>query len=187
MSKTLFTAALAFVLSIGGFVVSAASNVSVNVNVVAMDGDLVSNLAASAEKSGKQFGYIMRDGEFKSLSGAIAAQPQDGKVSLGEFTVRNTKEDGFKFGFSDSEGSEFNPVSLKLKVAGDSGFYGGFETDGFYQLDFPEEPFDGMIDILVMGEPLPASTVTMLVALAAAAGLLLYNNRRTRARFSAQA
>ena len=186
MSKTLFTAALAFVLSIGGFVVSAASNVSVNVNVVAMDGDLVSNLAAaSAEKSGKQFGYIMRDGVFQSLSGAIAAQPQDGKVSLGEFPV--TEEDGFKFGFSDSEGSEFKPVSLKLKVAGDSGFYGGFDTNGFYQLDFPEEPFDGKIDILVMGEPLPASTVTLLVALAAAAGLLLYNNRRTRARFSAQA
>ena len=185
MSKTLFTAALAFVLSIGGFVVSAASNVSVKVNVVAMDGDLVSNLAASAEKSGKQFGYIMRDGKFQSLSGAIADQPQDGNVSLGEFPV--TEEDGFKFGFSDSEGSEFNPVSLKLKVAGDSGFYGGFDTDGFYQLDFPEEPFDGKIDILVMGEPLPASTVTLLVALAAAAGLLLYNNRRTRARFSAQA
>ena len=184
MSKTLFTAALAFVLSIGGFVVSAESSDSVDVNVVAMDGDLVSNLATSAEKSGKQFGYIMRGGEFQSLSKAIAAQQQDGKVSLAEFNV--TKEGGFKFGFS-SDGSDFNPVSLKLKVASDSGFYVAVDSDGFYHLDFPEEPFTGKIDILVMGEPLPASTVTLLVALAAAAGLLLYNNRRTRARFSAQA
>ncbi len=187
MSKTLFTAALAFVLSIGGFVLFADEPASiVPVEVYAkMDVDLMANLTASAANSGKQFGYKKRGGGFQALSEAIATK-QDDQVSfnLGSFT----EEDGFKLGFSNTtDGSDFNPASVNLKVASDAGFHGGFDTEGFYHLDFPEDQYDGMIEILVMGEPLPASTVTMLIALAAAAALLLFHNRRTRARFSAQA
>ena len=45
------------------------------------------------------------------------------------------------------------------------------EPDGFlspysfwYHTDFAEEPFDGRIEPLVVGEPLPSTTVTLLIA-----------------------
>ena len=186
MSKTLFTAALAFVLSIGGFALFADESASiVPVEFYAkMDVNLRNNLTASATASKKNFGYkkLGNDG-FYSLSDAMKAEASDKKVTflLGEFS----SGDAFKLGFANSDGGDF--TAANVKIASDAGFHGGYDIDGFYHLDFSQDPFDGRIEILALGEPLPASTVTLLVALAAAAGLLLYNNRRTRARFSAQA
>ena len=135
----------------------------------------------------KEFGYKVNGGAFVSLSSAMesARSAADGdKVSatleLGSF---NPTEQ-LQFGYGDENGFEAIP---ELKISSDAGFHAGYNIDSFYQLDFPQDPFHGRIEILALGAPLPASTVTLLVALAAAAGLLLYNNRRTRARFSAQA
>lgn len=197
MSKTLFTAALAFVLSIGGFVVSAqAEDLSTSTDpipwslVISAKDDVLlqKGLASIASKSGKDFGYkVNGDGGFTSLSDAIknaeAKRAADGDKVSATINLDNFSSDTqIDFGYGDEAG--FDSV---LSVSGDAGFHAGYNTNGFYHLDFPKDPYDGTIEILVMGEPLPASTVTLLVALAAAAGLLLYNNRRTRARFSAQA
>lgn len=199
MSKTLFTAALAFVLSIGGFVVSAQEEIKLEkdyslVKLVANSGNVDMGLQESLTKSTSpsgdnvKFGYVQNDGNFVSLVDAMAAaqvvNSDSTKTStyvLGKFQ----KNDTFQFGYGND--TSFDAVTPTLRVAGDPLFNAGYNIDSFYQLDFDEDPFNGKIDILVMGEPLPASTVTLLVALAAAAGLLLYNNRRTRARFSAQA
>ena len=204
MSKTLFTAALAFVLSIGGFALSAqdsASSITLKkdyslVKLVAqsnVDVGLKESLTKSTSSSGNAgsvtFGYVKNDGKFVSLVDAMAgAEVVNGDNStrtatyvLGKFHQNDT----FQFGYGND--TSFEAVSPTLKVAGDPGFNAGYDIDSFYQLDFSNDPFDGKIDILVMGEPLPASTVTMLIALAAAAALLLFRNRRTRARFSAQA
>ncbi len=202
MSKTLFTAALAFVLSIGGFVMSAqaedAQNQTVSepsaeaglwqLVVSAKDETLLNKglKAIAVNSNEKSFGYKV-GGKFISLSDAMVGAPSaaDGdKVSatikLGSF---NSSEQ-LQFGYGDEKSFDAIP---ELKISSDAGFHAGYNIDSFYQLDFPQDPFDGRIEILALGEPLPASTVTLLIALAAAAGLLLYNNRRTRARFSAQA
>lgn len=199
MSKTLFTAALAFVLSIGGFVMSAqaedAQDQTVseaglwNLVVSAKDETLLKQGLASiaVNSKDKSFGYVVNGGEFTSLSEAMekpSLVTGDDKVSatfkLGNFSP----EAQLQFGYRDENG--FDAISAPLKVSSDAGFHAGYNIDSFYQLDFEKDPFNGKIEILI-GEPLPASTVTLLVALAAAAGLLLYNNRRARARFSAQA
>lgn len=46
------------------------------------------------------------------------------------------------------------------------------EPDGFlspysfwYHTDFAEDPFDGLIEVYVVGEPLPPATITILIAL----------------------
>ena len=202
MSKTLFTAALAFVLSIGGFVMSAQAQEAQNQTVSepsaeaglwqlvvsAKDETLLNKglKAIAVNSNEKSFGYKV-GGKFISLSDAMVGAPSaaDGdKVSatleLGSF---NPTEQ-LQFGYGDE--NSFDAIS-GLKISSDAGFHAGYNIDSFYKLDFTKDPFDGKIEIYVLGEPLPASTVTLLVALAAAAGLLLYNNRRTRARFSAQA
>ncbi len=46
----------------------------------------------------------------------------------------------------------------------DNGFYAGFSTEGFYNLDFSEDPFDGLIEILVVGEPSTSTNLTLLIA-----------------------
>ena len=56
----------------------------------------------------------------------------------------------------------------------------GMDTDTFFKLDFPEAPFDGRIEVLVAGTPLPSSSVTLLIAFAAGVFFLLYNDRRKR-------
>ncbi len=202
MSKTLFTAALAFVLSIGGFVMSAqaedAQNQTVSepsaeaglwqLVVSAKDETLLNKglKAIAVNSNEKSFGYKVGS-EFTSLSEAMekpSLVTGDDKVSatfkLGNFSP----EAQLQFGYGDE--NVFDAISAPLKVSSDAGFHAGYNIDSFYQLDFEKDPFNGKIEILI-GEPLPASTVTLLVALAAAAGLLLYNNRRARARFSAQA
>jgi len=46
----------------------------------------------------------------------------------------------------------------------DNEFYAGFSTEGFYNLDFSEDPFDGLIEILVVGEPSTSTNLTLLIA-----------------------
>jgi hypothetical protein len=202
MSKTLFTAALAFVLSIGGFVMSAqaedAQNQTVSepsaeaglwqLVVSAKDETLLNKglKAIAVNSNEKSFGYKVGS-EFTSLSEAMekpSLVTGDDKVSATFILGNFSPEAQLQFGYGDE--NVFDAISAPLKVSSDAGFHAGYNIDSFYQLDFEKDPFNGKIEILI-GEPLPASTVTLLVALAAAAGLLLYNNRRARARFSAQA
>ena len=48
--------------------------------------------------------------------------------------------------------------------------------DWWYKTDFAADPFDGQIEIMIMGEPLPSTTITLLISIALA-GLLLYKNK----------
>ena len=50
----------------------------------------------------------------------------------------------------------------------------------FYNLDFSEDPFDGKIQILVMGEPLP-SPLTTLICCCGVIGILLYCKKKKEA------
>jgi len=194
MKKTLFTAALAFVLSAGGFALSAqeaANSITLEkdhslVKLVVesnVDVNLKDSLTrTSGDSPASTFGYVKNDGSFVSLVDAMAeAQAADGDAKsaslvLGKFQAGDT----FQFGYGNAAG--LNSVASTVKVASDAGFHAGFDIDSFYNLDFSQDPFDGKIEIYIMGEPLPASTVTLLVGLAAAAAIVLYNNRRKRVR-----
>lgn len=205
MNKTFFTVALACVLSIGGLTATASaenftpqskvafdnasgslsSKGSESLKMLMMNPKTADNMGLSefletiAVSGDKEFGYMLNDGQegskFVSLSGLLKSV-QSGEVasiSLGKFE----KNDTIKFGYADANGKNFSQTSL-VKVESDAGFHGGFDADSFFHLDFAEEPFDGNIEVLVVGEPLPASTVTLIVALAAGAGFLFLSNRR---------
>lgn len=47
----------------------------------------------------------------------------------------------------------------------------------WYHLDFSTEPFDGRIEPLVLGEPLPSPGLTLALALGTA-GIILYSRKR---------
>ena len=180
MIKTLFTAALALVLMIGGFALSAADESSSAVaNLIAkIDVDLKDNLINSTPE-GKSFGYFLSNGEFTSLATALdAATPskESGKAtfSLGSFS---SDQSIIAFGYGSGK-NETGFTGVSVEVVSDPLYYSGYDADGFYHLDFSEDPFDGTIEVLVLGEPLPSSTVTLLVGLAAVAAFLLYNNRK---------
>ena len=180
-NRTLFAAALAFVLTIGGLALSAQET---TMDIVAkMDVNLKDNLtsAATGETS---FGYKKQGGGFYSLSSAMeSATIENGKavVQLGNFS----SGEEIQFGYASSdEGNDF--TAAMVKVASDPGYSYTYNSDSFYKLDFSNSAFDGNIEIYPIGAPLPAQTVTLLVALAAAAALLLYNNRRKQ-RISGQA
>lgn len=51
-----------------------------------------------------------------------------------------------------------------------------YMCDWWYSTDFAADPFDGRIEIMVMGEPLPPTTTTLLISIALV-GLLLYKNK----------
>ena len=181
MKKTLFAAALAFVMTIGGFALSAQDAKSFVAN---MDVSLRDNLTSNATQLEKDFGYKKEGGGFYSLSSAMNTAAKDGKVSflLGTFTPG----DAIKFGYASSgSGSDF--VDAPVKVASDPGYSYTYNTGTFYTLDFPGEAYDGTIEVDIIGAPLPASSVTLLVALGAAAAMLLYFNRRKQVRISGQA
>ena len=140
------------------------------------------------------FGYKVGDGEnskFVLLSQSMidiakktADKAQVATLSLGEFKSGETIEFGYA---ADSQGNKFRatPVSL-VEDKSDALFHAGYDQESFFKLDFSKDPFNGNIDVLVMGEPLPPATVTLLVALAAAAAFLLYNSKR-QARSAEQA
>ena len=184
MKKTLFTAALACAMTIFGFAASLqAQDSAVREQVksgqystqllklidtnAASGASLTANLVKVPSVEGKSFGYLQGN-EFVSLGDAVEQ-------------VQLPYNQGIKFGYgvADSEDPKFEPRTVSLKVSSDPGYYGGFDQEGFYQLDFSEDPFDGKIEIII-AQPLPAPTVTLLVALAAGAVFLLYKNRRQR-------
>ncbi len=196
MKKTLLTAALACTLSLFGFVASAqeqaasfdettkvfTSNVTKDLTLLVATssdvklGETLSKISSS--DGNKTFGY-KKNGEFVSLAEAVsqAKVVSDGDanvtaINLGSFEQDDTIQFGYK-----GEDNVFHPYS-PFRVESDPGYYGGYNPDSFYQLDFSEDPFSGMIEILVVGEPLPAPAVTLIIALAAGALFLLYKNRR---------
>ena len=198
MKKTLFTTALACALTIFGFTSFAqnsavtfnesdntfSSKVSKNLTLLvatSTDVNLSQNLSAVSSMENKTFGYKKNNGPFVSLAQAISeaqvATVGDANVAtinLGEFSENDT----IQFGLNGSD-NVFKPYT-PFKIVSDPGYYGGYNSDSFYQLDFSEDPFDGMVEIFVVGEPLPAPAVTLIVALAAGALFLLYKNRRQR-------
>lgn len=198
MKKSFLTAALACVLSIGGLAIFADDNgfafntetgvlsskgatETLNIFVDKSTGKLGLNEFMKPRDDGKSFGYLLNgssetDRKFVSLATLMSSIKTSGNtesVSLGSFN----KDDTVQFGYAAPDGGEFSSVS----IGSDAGFYSGIDTESFFKLDFSENPFDGNIEILVMGEPLPTPTVTLLIALAAGAGLLFYNNRRKHA------
>lgn len=129
---------------------------------------LKANLVKLPHVDGKTFGYRLGD-TFVPLSEATTSVEASGTQIL-------------DFGYASEAGEDFTDFEKRkvaFSVSSDPGYYAGYLNDGFYQLDFSKDPFDGVIDI-VIGEPLPAPAVTLVVALAAGALFLLYKNRRQR-------
>ena len=226
MKKSLFTAALACVLAVGGLTVSAqsttmaekvsfdsanntfSSTTSESLKVVFLDmtekADGFSNLSKKLSDyvDGKSFGVMLIDNSdpanvkktFTAL-GNVSDVEQIGKLDVASIPLGKFKQgQTFQFGIGTGE-NDFEPIAIasvkdlkangsqnsSITVAGDPLYYAGYNSDSFYPLDFSEDPFNGNIEILGMGEPLPASTVTLIVALGLAAAFLLYHNRRQRA------
>lgn len=226
MNKTLFTAALACVLTLGGLTLSAqsttetekvsfdsennafSSTTSESLKVVFLDtaekadGNLKLSDKLSNYIVGKSFGVMLIDDSdpenitksFTAL-GDLSAVKQVGNLDVASLPLGKFKEgQTFQFGIGTSE-SDFEPIAIasvktlrakgagnsSISVAGDPLYYAGYNSESFYQLDFSEDPFNGNIEILVMGEPLPPTTVTLIVALALGAAFLLYKNRKQQA------
>lgn len=55
-------------------------------------------------------------------------------------------------------------------------FMGGYNTNKFYNLDFSADPFDGKIDVLVIGEP--STNVNITLALATIISLIFIQRRK---------
>jgi len=205
MKKSLFATAIACALMIFGVSASAqtpqavafdkdanvfSSNVTKSLSLLVATSSSVNlseNLSAVSGSTGKTLGYTRNGGEFISLADAVnhakVVSSGDANVTairLGDFT----ENDKIQFGYQDAGG--FHAYS-PFKIESDPGYYGGYNADSFYQLDFSEDPFDGMIEILVVGEPLPTPVVTLLVALAAGALCLLGKNLRQRSVSTEQA
>ena len=216
MNKKILTAALACVLSFGGFALSAedydakdkvifdsvgtvfSSKKSESLKIIAIDASnavgqksLSEKLTSLSNHDGKTFGVMKNGSEFIPLGRAsveTVGKFDVASVSLGKFEPGQT----FRFGFANPDGTGFEPYesvsSVKalqaagqtVTVAGDPLYYAGYNADSFYQLDFAEEPFNGNIEILVIGQPLPAPAVTLIVALGLGAAFLLYRNRKQR-------
>jgi hypothetical protein len=203
MKKTLVTTVLGCAMAFLSFAASAqnqtqqavkmsgdvfSSNVAKSLSILAVSPsegiDLVSDLSARAPEN-KVLGFKRSNGGFVSLADAIAdvktVQAADSArvsvIPLGTFS----ENESFQLGYGSSEdGGDFTPFSISQAKSTEPNYYAGYNPDSFYQLDFAEDPFNGMIEIYVMGEPLPASTVTLIVALAAGALFLLYKNRGQR-------
>lgn len=50
----------------------------------------------------------------------------------------------------------------------------------WYKQDFSESPFDGKIEVLVMGEPLPTPFTTLLSALATVGIIIMYTHKSSK-------
>ena len=194
MKKTLFTAALVCAMTIFGFAASLQAQDSaagkelihngqystkllklVNLAKNATSTSLTAKLVKVPTVEGKTFGYLY-NGQFVSLGNAA------------ESSVELPFDQLIQFGYGDasSQNSGFEPRTVSLKVSSDPGYYAAYNNDSFYQLDFSEDPFNGYFEIVV-GKPLPAPAVTLVVALAAGALLLLYKNRRQHSIHTEQA
>jgi len=201
MNKKIIMAALAGILTVCGMTLSAqepapkktieafSAKDAMKILAIAKPtyklGDKLTEAQAQAqEEKGNVFGYILNpdsdNPQFVTLSKALSEQTvtNDGTndvVSFGHFA----KGDKIQFGYYDSENT-FNPATINV-ISSDSGYYSGYNSQGFYELDFSAMPFDGEIDVLIIGEPLPGSTITLIVALAIVAAYMGYNYRKQRA------
>ena len=195
MKKTFLTAALACVLSVfGGFTLSADE-------IDALVDKFISENAPGLSASKVE--------KIKSHARKYAGKVDMNKYMKAKSVISNKKGLGYKMNNNDlgslatlldaiDSGDEAFPIGtfgqddlLQLENAGagngfvsigsDSGFHSGMDTDTFFKLDFPEDPFDGRIEVLVAGEPLPSPAVSLLIAFAAGAAFLYHNDRRKRA------
>ena len=206
MNKKFFVAALAGVMTVCGFALSAQEpaqeqaqeqtvtkigevkslDAQEKMRIVAIahpNTNLASKLTTvrGATADGLTRGYLIKSGSsetFVPLSSAIPASVNVSKdatgnelVSLGRFEQGDT----IQFGFKDENG--FTPMQISV-LSSDPAYYAGYNADSFYQLDFSEDEFDGRIDVLVVGEPLPSSTVTLILSLAALAVFMGYARRK---------
>lgn len=69
-----------------------------------------------------------------------------------------------------------NPVFPLKTYNSDFGWYDETLGDAWYNKDFAADPFDGRIEVMIMGEPLPPTTTTLLISIALV-GLLLYKKK----------
>jgi len=198
MNKKFIMAALAGVMTVCGFTLSAEDPVIVEKGQVeSLDAKAKMRIVAIARpntnfteklttvrgdtEGGLTRGYLIKSGSsetFVPLSSAIPASVNVSKdatgnelVSLGRFEQGDT----IQFGFKDENG--FTPMQISV-LSSDPAYYAGYNADSFYQLDFSEDEFDGRIDVLVVGEPLPSSTVTLILSLAALAVFMGYARRK---------
>ena len=193
MNKKFIMAALAGFLTVCGLAVTAegaaissktmTAKDSMKILVIAKPEYNLAEKLTNAQPSvdGKTMGYLVNPGtsaaKFVSLAEAmptveVTKDPNgDDIAALGHFT----KGDNIQFGYNSAQGFSPAPISV---LSSDSGYYAGYNSDSFYQLDFSEMPFDGKVDILVIGEPLPSSTVTLLVSLGALVIFLGYVRRK---------
>lgn len=193
MKKNLIVAALAGFLTVCGFAASA-EDVTVSTPTMSVKNPMRVLFIAKPEYNltqkltnaqtvvdGKTMGYIVNPGtssaNFVPLSTALSdvevTQDSNGYsiAALGRFTNGET----IQFGYNTPAGFKAAPISV---LTSDSGYYAGYNPDSFYQLDFSEMPFDGKIDVLVVGEPLPGTTVTLILSLGALAIFLGYTRRK---------
>ena len=196
MSKNFFMAALAGFLTVGAFALYADEPQTVealsskdNMRILAIaksnsELKLADNLNAAKNattEQGRKLGYYVvkagsTEGQFVSLSDAIKQEvTTDGQgqdiVALGHFSADDTVQFGYQ------EGNAFHATPINV-LSSDPSYYTGYKAEGFYQLDFSEMPFDGKIDVLVIGEPLPSPTVTLILSLGALAIFLGYTRRK---------
>lgn len=79
------------------------------------------------------------------------------------------------YGITIPETQKFNdfskpmtPVSTyqmyKFKVDSDNNLMEFSPGNNFYKVDFNEDPFDGMIEVMVVGEPSTSTNLTLLIA-----------------------
>lgn len=64
-----------------------------------------------------------------------------------------------------------------FKVNSENNIYVGFSTDKFYNLDFAEDPFNGMIEVLAVGEPSTSTNLTLLIAGLLGLAMFMYKKK----------
>lgn len=78
--------------------------------------------------------------------------------------------------FNDFSNLRSAKVLPDYTLSTDYSMFSDYMCDYWYSTDFAAEPFDGRIEVMVMGEPLPSTTTTLLISIALV-GLLLYKNK----------
>ena len=187
MNKKFLVAALAGLLTVCGF---AASTDNAQADPTELKADRAIKILAAAPHSvglaekleqakaqtaEKTPGYLVNGVDFVSLGNAaeiISTSEQDGDIMLlGRFSKNDKVEMGYM------EGDQFHASTINV-LTSDPGFFTGYNAEGFYQLDFSADPFNGKIEVAVIGEPLPGSTVTLILSLAALAVFMGYARRK---------
>jgi len=68
--------------------------------------------------------------------------------------------------------------SLKtFRIDSENEIYAGYSTESFYNIDFAEDPFDGLIEVWAVGEPSTSTTMTLLIS--CFLGLCLWKYKKT--------